>query len=157
MDCFRRLVQELRVSSREAEKTAGISGAQLFVLSKLADAGTQPLSVNELAERTLTHQSSVSVVVSKLVDRGLVERVTAPDDRRRSELRLTTSGRALMRKAPEVAQDRIVMALQRMTLAKRKQLAKLLEQMVTDMGGDKTAPPMFLEGERTRKENDGLP
>jgi len=55
-------VQALRVSSRAAERDVGLSAAQLFVLDRLAGAD-QALCVNELAQRTLTHQSSVSVVV----------------------------------------------------------------------------------------------
>ena len=63
LDAIRRVVRTLREASRHSEKAAGISAAQLFVLQRLA--GTGGLSVNELAARTLTHQSSVSVVVSK--------------------------------------------------------------------------------------------
>src|SRR5215217_2732988 len=60
LDAIRRIVRVLRVSSRAAEKQVGLSGAQLFVLHKLEDAPA--LSLNELADRTRTHQSSVSVV-----------------------------------------------------------------------------------------------
>ena len=65
----------LRVASRAAERDVGLGAAQLFVLHKLEEAPR--LSLNELAERTRTHQSSVSVVVRRLVNRGLVAR-TAP-------------------------------------------------------------------------------
>jgi DNA-binding MarR family transcriptional regulator len=68
LDSLRRIVQVLRESSRRAERQLGISGAQLFVLEKLAEAPSQ--SLNELAERTHTHQSSVSTVVARLVKRG---------------------------------------------------------------------------------------
>ncbi|HWB54702.1 MAG TPA: helix-turn-helix domain-containing protein, partial [Tepidisphaeraceae bacterium] len=71
LDEIRRLVRFLRVSARAAEKYLGISGAQLFILQTL-DQSDGPLSVNELAERTRTHQSSVSVVVQKLVNQKLV-------------------------------------------------------------------------------------
>src|SRR5665213_199086 len=69
LDSIRRIVRLLRVSSREAEREVGLSGAQLFVLRTLSE--HKFLSVNELAERTHTHQSSVSVVVQVLVDKGL--------------------------------------------------------------------------------------
>ena len=59
LDSIRRIVHGLRVSSKIAEKELGISGAQLFILQKLSQSNR--LSINELAERTLTHQSSVSV------------------------------------------------------------------------------------------------
>ena len=62
LDSLRRIVRSLLESSRRAEQQLGITGAQLFVLEKLAAA--RALSLNELAERTHTHQSSVSTVVT---------------------------------------------------------------------------------------------
>src|SRR6185295_14617640 len=90
LDAIRQIVQALRQSSRAAEKHAGLSGAQLFVLQAVAE--SPGLSLNELAERTRTHQSSVSAVVSRLVSSGLVRRVTAEDDARRAEIRLSAAG-----------------------------------------------------------------
>ena len=72
LDGVRRIVQNLRESSRWAEKNLGMSGAQLFVLQKLAESPAQ--SLNALAALTHTHQSSVSTVVNRLVQRGLVTR-----------------------------------------------------------------------------------
>src|SRR5678815_2642677 len=105
---MRRIVRAIRLSSHTAEETLGISGAQLFVLQQLA---VHPgASVGELADRTLTHQSSVSVVVSRLVRRR-----TSTTDRRRIELSLTTAGRALLSRAPELAQSRLIAALGRVS------------------------------------------
>src|SRR3954468_12674201 len=80
LDGVRRIVQSLRESSRRAEKRVGMSGAQLFVLQKLEEAPAQ--SLNDLAGRTHTHQSSVSTIVARLVERGLVTRMRSPRDGR---------------------------------------------------------------------------
>src|SRR4051812_1910780 len=64
LNALRQIVRSLRVSSRAAEQSVGLSGAQLFVLQCLAR--HSPCSVNELAVHTATDQSSVSVVVSRL-------------------------------------------------------------------------------------------
>jgi DNA-binding MarR family transcriptional regulator len=60
LNALRRIVRDLRLGARDAERSAGISGAQLFVLQALAD--ERASSLNELADRTHTDQSSVSVV-----------------------------------------------------------------------------------------------
>src|SRR5438046_715948 len=83
LDAIRRIVQALRESSRLAEATAGLSGAQLFVLRTVAE--SPGLSLNDLAERTRTHQSSVSVVVTRLAHEGLVQKGAARGDARRVE------------------------------------------------------------------------
>src|SRR4051794_24798768 len=94
LDDLRRVVRKLRESSREAEQRLGVSGAQLFVLRTLS--GGERLSVNELATRTRTHQSTVSGVVSRLVESGLVKRESSPRDARRVELSVTPRGISLL-------------------------------------------------------------
>lgn len=150
LDSIRRIVRLLRLSSREAEREVGLTGAQLFVLQKLAEAGV--LSVNELAERTHTHQSSVSVVAQSLVDKRLVSRSKAADDGRRLELTLTPAARTLLRKAPGAAQDRLIDALKKLPAATRGQLAKSLAKLVDGAGlRDEDAPMIFEDGLSTGK------
>jgi DNA-binding MarR family transcriptional regulator len=136
-------VRELRESSRGAEERTGLGGAQLFVLQKLALAPA--LSVNELAERTLTHQSSVSVVVSRLVGRRLVSRRRAPDDGRRRELVLTASGRARLQRAPRLAQERLIESVEQLDQADQATLARLLDRLNEQMGVADRAGAMFFE------------
>jgi DNA-binding MarR family transcriptional regulator len=80
LSSLRQIMRSLRISSRNAEQQVGLSGAQLFVLQCLASLGA--CSVNQLAAATATDQSSVSVVVSRLVSRGYVKRVPSKLDRR---------------------------------------------------------------------------
>src|SRR5690349_23944856 len=94
MNALRSIVRALRINTRAIELKMGISLAQLFVLQQLAERPAS--SLNELAERTATHQSSVSVVVRRLVERGLVSRTSSSSDRRRIEIAVTPAGRALL-------------------------------------------------------------
>lgn len=143
-DGIRRLVEALRSSSREAEKSLGISGAQLYVLQKLSvEAGS---SMNELAERTLTHQSSVSVVVTRLEEKGLVVRRRAEADGRRVEIRLTSKGKRLLRVAPSPVQERILNAIKQLSPSTRTALAKGLVALNSNAGFEGKIVPLFFEG-----------
>jgi MarR family transcriptional regulator, lower aerobic nicotinate degradation pathway regulator len=143
LDSIRRIVQALRLYDRQADKRVGLGGAQLFILQKLRGVGA--VSVNELARRTHTHQSSVSVVAQKLVDRGLVERSRSKADGRAVELSLTPTGRKLLRGAPAAAQDRLVAALQQLPARRRRQLRLLLKELVRNAGGADRPPSLFFE------------
>src|SRR3954471_3376937 len=143
LDSIRRLVRMLRVSDRQAQAELGISGAQLFVLTELGR--TPSLSLNDLAARTLTDQSSVSVVVTRLVDAGLITRDRDTRDARRLVLNLTRSGRALLQKAPPVAQERLLAVFDRLSDDERKQFAETFEEIVEDIGGDEGPAPMLFE------------
>src|SRR4051812_46147061 len=142
LDSIRRIVQSLRESSRDAESRAGLSGAQLFVLRTLAE--SPGLSLSALAERTRTHQSSVSVVVARLARDGLVERSTAAGDARRAEIFLSPSGLRRIKTAPATAQERLVAAVDSLAPSQRERLASMLDGVVSAMalGG---RPQMFFE------------
>ncbi|HKB79660.1 MAG TPA: MarR family transcriptional regulator [Thermoanaerobaculia bacterium] len=144
MDAFRRIVHALR-SSHRAARYLNLTGAQLFVLNALHETG-RPLSVGELAGRTRTDPSTVSVVVSRLVKRGLVQRVRAAEDSRRAELTLTRSGRALQRKAPTtVAQEKLAEALEGLSPRDAATLERILAHIVNTMGEAEAPAPMLFD------------
>jgi len=145
LDAIRRIVRALRQSSQLARRQVGLNGAQLFVLQRLAVG--RAMSVNDLAERTLTHQSTVSVVVQRLVDKGLVQRSRSTADGRRLELSLTMAGQKVLRQAPNAAQERIVQALHRMGDGPRGELAALLSRLVQLIGIEDQHPGLFFEDE----------
>ena len=145
MDDLRRLVQYLRLSAGAAQRRLGVSGAQLFVLQQLRRAPAS--SVDELAARTLTDQSSVSVVVTRLHARKLVARRRSPDDGRRVEILLTARGRALLERAPRPAQEKLLAGLSRMTPAELSRVAASLRLLVTKSGIAGKPPSLFFERE----------
>jgi len=145
MDSLRAVVRALRISTRAIEKEIGISGAQLFVLQQLAEAPAR--SVNELAERTSTHQSSVSTVVSRLVERGLARRAPSAEDGRRMEISISDQGRKLQQAAPRTVQMTMQEALRRMDPAQVRALADGLEALVREGGFAEQPVPMFFEDE----------
>jgi DNA-binding MarR family transcriptional regulator len=145
MNAVRSIVRALRINTRAIELKMGISLAQLFVLQQLAERSAS--SLNELAERTATHQSSVSVVVRRLVERGYVSRTSSSSDKRRIEIEVTPVGRALLTEAPTTIQTQLMTALQRMALGDQAALADLLERWLRDAKIDIAAPPMLGEDE----------
>lgn len=138
-------MRSFRLSARAVEGRLGISAAQLFVLHQLAESDAS--SIDELAARTLTHQSSVSVVVGRLAERGLVVRRTARDDARRTEIALTTTGRNTLRHAPETLQEQLLHALERLPPRQLRALGEQLSALVDALEVDAGAPGMFFEDE----------
>jgi DNA-binding MarR family transcriptional regulator len=143
LDAIRRIVQALRESSRAAERRAGLSGAQLFVLHALAE--SPGLSLNQLAERTRTHQSSVSAVVTRLTRERLIERGTARGDARRAVLHLSSRGHNRLRSAPRTAQERLIAAVDALPAADRRRLATTLNRVVDGMGLPTRRPAVMFD------------
>ena len=150
LDGVRRIVHALRESSRRSEQRFGLSGAQLFVLQKLSE--SQPASVNDLAARTHTHQSSVSTVVSRLVAGGFVRRLRSAADARQVELSLTPKGRRLASRDPDVAQERLVAAIARLPVSRRRALASSLSALAAAVHRGPETPAMFFEEKARRRD-----
>jgi DNA-binding MarR family transcriptional regulator len=145
MNAVRSIVRALRINTRAIELKTGISLAQLFVLQQLAERSAS--SLNELAERTATHQSSVSVVVRRLVERGYVTRVSSSTDKRRIEIDVTAMGRAMITEAPTTIQTQLMEALRRLSSSDQTMLADLMERWLHEAKIDIATPPMLGEDE----------
>jgi DNA-binding MarR family transcriptional regulator len=98
---------------------------------------------------TVTDPSTVSGVVSHLVDRRLVRRETSERDARRAEVVLTERGARLLERAPKAPQDELVTALSAMPPRERRTLAKGLLALAGRLGPGE--PSFFFEDERKRR------
>lgn len=141
LDAFRILVKALRLADRAGLKRHGIGSAQMFVLHELNR--ESPLSINDLAERTATDQSTVSVVVNKLVEKGFVTRGRSRSDARRAALALTPQGRSAVRKLPPPIQHALIDRVRRLPAERVRALAEMLEQVVGALGAEH--PSMFFD------------
>jgi DNA-binding MarR family transcriptional regulator len=143
MDGLRRIVHALRAGTSASERAVGLSGAQLFVLRQLRAASEQ--SLGDLARRTRTTQSSVSEVVARLVQRGLVARESSAHDRRRAVLTLTPAGATLLESAPETVQDRLVRGFAHLDPVSQQMLARTLEAWLAAADLAESPPTFFFE------------
>src|SRR5581483_9663540 len=143
LDALRVLVHALEAGSRTSEERLGLTGAQLFVLEKLA--GVRAMSVNELAAATHTRQSTVSVVVSKLVRKALVARERSRADARVQMLSITARGAKKLERAPETVQDRLIKAIDRLSHPEQQALASSLHGILAHAGLSDVLPEFFLE------------
>lgn len=149
LNSIRQLVRALRLFDREAQAKYGVTAAQMFVLHAIEQ--EEGLSLNALAARTATDQSSASVVVQRLVEAGYVLRSARPEDRRRIELRLTAKGRGVIRKSPPPAQQKILATVAAMPPRDRKKFAALLESFVEGFGVRGPKKPMLFEEENSSR------
>lgn len=130
---WRRLLQAIRRRERVAERQTGLTGAQLFALRQLV---SQPgATVGELGRLTSTDASSISVVVSRLLDKGVVQRVRDPLDQRRWRLQVTPEGTARLERAPDSADLLLAEAIEALPAETRVALALQLDTLAAAVEG----------------------
>ena len=106
---FRIIYGSVRQHFREIEQTCGVSGSQLWILQEVAkDPG---VGVSVLAERLSIHQSTGSLLVEKLVARGLIIKERSKEDQRRVGVWLTDEASRLLSNAPGPAEGILPEAL----------------------------------------------
>jgi MarR family transcriptional regulator, organic hydroperoxide resistance regulator len=90
---FVRLQQRVFGEMGQTLKPTGLSIPQFDVLSTLTE--QEGLSQSDLATRLYVTKGNVSGLIDRLVDAGLVERRSAPGDRRSNAVFLTPEGRTV--------------------------------------------------------------
>ena len=128
----RSVIRTFNVLTKKLERRLGLSGAQLEVLECLRE--HPGLSLSDLATRSSTDLSTMSVVVGRLVDRGLVLRQQAADDKRRGELTLTQAGQEVLQQAPPSVPSRLRSGFAKLADGERRALTTLLQRWVTAAG-----------------------
>ena len=99
---------------------AQLTLAQVRALRKLAK---QPRSLGQLGAELVLAPPSVTRLVDRLEERGLIERRRDDDDRRKVLANLTAEGRRLVGEIPLLEGTPIRTAVERMTVADRTRIA----------------------------------
>lgn len=130
---WRHLLHAVRRRERLAEQKTGLTGAQLLALRQLA--AHPGATIGELGRLTSTDASSISVVVARLLDKGVVDRVRDPLDQRRWRLQVTDSGLSRLERAPDSADLLLEQAIAALPDESRAELARQLEAFAEAVSG----------------------
>jgi DNA-binding MarR family transcriptional regulator len=127
---YRLSVLSNRISAAIARTYRERFGLAVTEWRVMAVLGRYPaLSAGEVAQRTAMDKVAVSRAVARLLDRGLLARETHGDDRRRSVLALSPSGRRVHDQVVPLALDYERELLAPLDPAERATLARLLSRL----------------------------
>ena len=145
IDNLRRVFQVVNEQSKKAERVTGLTGPQLWAIKTIAQEA--PIMVSEIARHMYLHPATVVGILDRLEKQGLVARIRSTEDRRVVKVELTGQGRALVRKAPEVAQGLLVSGLEKLNSKKLINIAQGLDQMAAILGAQNIPPQLILSPE----------
>lgn len=111
-----------------ALKNFGISLAQFNILRILRGLKGEPATIKLLTERMIDKMSNASRLVEKLKNKGLVERISCPNDRRQVEIYITKKGLSVIEEATKALEDS-VNATQKITEQEARQLNSILDKI----------------------------
>lgn len=120
-------IQRLSRRVRQARPVGDLTFSQLSALTSLELAGA--LTPRELADMERVQPPTMTKIVSKLEDRGLIARTPHPTDRRQVILAATEQGRAVFAQFEKARNEWLAAQLAELDDVDRKTLARAAEIM----------------------------
>jgi len=121
------LIQASSLYTKELNKKYLISVPQLNCLLALYENG--PLPPSQIAKQILVKSSTVTGIIDRLEQKGLVERKRSSPDRRIITIELTDVGRTLAKDAPPPIQQKIIDGLRNLSTAELKKISSSLKML----------------------------
>ena len=137
---LRKIGRAIDLRSRMLLHSYGLTAPQLSVLKTIAR--LQPVIASEIAKRVHLGQPTVTGILNRLEQRGLVERTRGARDRRSVLVSLTAAGEAILTGAPSLLQDKFRQRLAELKDWERTQILATL-QRVGDMMSELENAPEF--------------
>jgi DNA-binding MarR family transcriptional regulator len=137
---LRRILRVTELNSRNLAMQSDLTASQLLVLQQVAQTGRALPSV--IAREVGLKQATVTVLVNKLEEGGLVSRRRDTEDRRRVWIELTDRGRASLEQSPDLLHDRFQRKFDALEDWQQSMIIAALERVATllDAGSIEAAP-----------------
>jgi DNA-binding MarR family transcriptional regulator len=110
---------------RQTRPVGDLTGTQLSALTSLQLAGA--MTPRELADAERVRPPTVTKIVARLEERGLVQRTPHPTDRRQVILSATPAGRAMLAQFERAREEWLAQQLAQLTTDEREVLRRAAE------------------------------
>lgn len=112
----------------EVARQQGFSVSEWRVMASLA--GSEPISIGQLAQVTVTKQPTVTRLLDRMESRGQIERLPHDSDRRITLVRITPAGTKAVEHLMELASEHERRVLEPFGLVRADELKHTLRQMI---------------------------
>ena len=145
MQSLRRIFKAIQQYSEEVLKEFGVTGPQLWLMKTLRQ--EEGSSIGSISRKMYLHISTVSGIVDRLEEKGLVVRKRGDPDRRVVMVHLTDAGKKLVRQGPEPSQGKLLHGLQGLSNREVTELHEALQTIVRLMEVDAINVKFFFSEE----------
>jgi DNA-binding MarR family transcriptional regulator len=151
---LRRIIRAIDLHSRDLLQNYGLTAPQLMTLQELAR--LQPVPVGVLSGAVHVSQATMTGILDRLEQRGMVLRTRDGVDRRSVTITLTAEGAKLQKKAPSLLQDQFREKLARLKPSEQANMLSVLQQIGAMMGAaELNAAPILVTGPESLAGPDG--
>lgn len=109
---IRRIVRSINLESKKVQKEYGISIPQVLCLGFLKNANSYQATQGEIKEFLNLNSSTISGIINRLEQKGLLARLPKSGDKRKVYIALTSKGNDLLEQVPPLLHERLSKKLQ---------------------------------------------
>jgi len=128
---LRRIVRATGRYSRRLSKEAGLTAPQLLVMQAILS--EEEMTMGEIAKSVSLSQATITSILDRLENRGLVERYRGKEDKRRVYAHVTEAGKALLQKAPTPLQVEFAQRFNQLENWEQTQILSSLQRVAAMM------------------------
>ena len=125
---IRSLIRVVNTQAKELEQGYGVTGAQLVILQEIHK--TPFVTTGKIAENLDISQSTATLILDKLENKGMVVRNRDLHDKRKWLLSLTKAGEKLLKKAPIPLHNEFISRFEQLPHWQQTQILSVLQQVV---------------------------
>lgn len=133
---LRRILRKSERYSRELAQAAGLTAVQFRVLQIISEKGG--CTPKDISQRMRVSQATVTSLVHKLVNQGMVSMERSAIDGRQKNITLTDKGQEAIERAPDALQQLYVRKFEALEDWEQAQLVASLERVASMLDAEET-------------------
>ena len=159
MIALRKIIQAIDMNSKKLVKRVGLTGPQLVILQEISRCGE--VSAGEIARAVSLSQATVTGILERMEKRGFLARKRSEHDKRRVMVRITDTGKQVLKDAPPLMQEAFVERFSSLQEWEQTMILSSLQRLVSIMDAKAIQAAPFLEtrpiGNRAAKTDKANP
>ena len=147
---LRKVIRATDLHSKYLAKNTGLTTAQLLILQSIQNMGE--VSIGEISKKISLSQATVTSILDRLVDKGLVYRERSTEDKRKVHAYLTEDALALIKDAPAPLQEQFTKQFEALNEWEQSMMISSLQRIAQMMDAEEIdASPVLDVGILDRK------
>lgn len=160
MIAMRKIIQAIDMNSKKLVKRVGLTGPQLVILQEITRMGE--VTAGEIAQAVSLSQATVTGILERMENRGLLARRRSDRDKRRIMVSITKSGQQILEDAPPLMQEAFVERFSSLQEWEQTMILSALQRLVSIMDAKTIQAAPFLatssidkSGDPSNRQDDG--
>ena len=134
MVSLRRIIRATDLQSKRILKASGLTIPQVMVLRAIDALGD--VTVKRISDAVSLSQATVTTILNRLQDKGLIERVRGQADKRVVNARLTAVGCDVLADAPPLLHEQFIDRFESLADWEKTQILSALQRVATMMDAE---------------------